>query len=121
MGTRLRHTWYGDDFTGASDTLATLAGAGLRAMLFLGVPSPRHVAAAGPLDALGIAGAARAMDAAAMRAELEPVARFLASLRAPVCRVAVPDVPIPYSTSLEEELLVTPERIVSGALRAMGR
>ena len=80
----LRHVWYGDDFTGASDTLATLAGAGLRTMLFLGVPSPRHLEAAGPLDALGIAGAARAMSPAAMEAELAPVGRFLASLRAPV-------------------------------------
>ena len=80
----LRHVWYGDDFTGASDTLATLAGAGLRAMLFFGVPSPQHLRDAGPLDALGIAGAARAMDPAAMTAELEPVGRFLASLGAPV-------------------------------------
>ncbi len=80
----LRHVWYGDDFTGASDTLATLAGAGLRTMLFLGVPSPRHLEAAGPLDALGIAGAARAMSPVAMEAELAPVGRFLASLRAPV-------------------------------------
>ena len=84
MRPRLRHAWYGDDFTGAADTLATLAGAGLRAMLFLGVPSPRQLSAAGRLDALGIAGAARAMDAAGLRAELEPVGRFLASLRAPV-------------------------------------
>ena len=30
--------YYGDDFTGASDTLATLAQAGLRAILFCGVP-----------------------------------------------------------------------------------
>jgi uncharacterized protein YgbK (DUF1537 family) len=80
----LRHVWYGDDFTGASDTLATLAGAGLRAMLFLGVPTPERLRAAGPLDALGIAGAARAMDPAAMTAELEPIGRFLASLESPV-------------------------------------
>jgi 3-oxoisoapionate kinase len=80
----LRHVWYGDDFTGASDTLATLAGAGLRAMLFFGVPSPQHLRDAGPLDALGIAGAARAMEPAAMAAELEPVGRFLATLGAPV-------------------------------------
>jgi uncharacterized protein YgbK (DUF1537 family) len=84
MGPGLRHVWYGDDFTGASDTLATLTGAGLRALLFLGIPSPQHLRTAGSLDALGIAGAARAMDAATMRAEVEPAGRFLASLRAPV-------------------------------------
>jgi 3-oxoisoapionate kinase len=80
----LRHVWYGDDFTGASDTLATFAGAGLRTMLFLGIPSPRHLETAGALDTLGIAGAARTMSPAAMEAELVPVGRFLASLRAPV-------------------------------------
>jgi 3-oxoisoapionate kinase len=73
-----RYGWYGDDFTGATDTLGTLAEAGQRAMLFLGVPSPRHLAAAGPLDAIGIAGAARAMPPDAMAAELEPVGRFFA-------------------------------------------
>ncbi|MGE0314001.1 MAG: four-carbon acid sugar kinase family protein [Lautropia sp.] len=79
-----RHAWYGDDFTGASDTLATVADAGLRALLFLGVPTPARLAQAGPLDAIGVAGAARAMDPAAMAAELAPVAPFFASLQARV-------------------------------------
>ncbi len=80
----LRLAFYGDDFTGSTDTLATLSEAGLRATLFLGIPSPESLQAAGPLDALGIAGAARSMTPDAMRAELEPVGRFLASMRAPV-------------------------------------
>ena len=42
-------------------------------------------------------------------------------LKAPVHRVAVPDVPIPYSAVLEAELIVTPEKIVAAGLRAMGR
>ncbi|WP_118178796.1 four-carbon acid sugar kinase family protein [Paraburkholderia phosphatilytica] len=79
-----RLAYYGDDFTGASDTLATLAEAGLRALLFLGVPTAARVAQCGPLDAIGVAGAARSMDPASMRDELRPVARFLASLGAPV-------------------------------------
>jgi pyruvate/2-oxoglutarate/acetoin dehydrogenase E1 component len=41
-------------------------------------------------------------------------------LKAPVRRVAVPDVPIPYSATLEAELIVTPEKIVSGVLHVMG-
>ena len=45
----------------------------------------------------------------------------LASLKAPVCRVSVPDVPIPFSTQLEAELTVTAEKIVAGALKALGR
>ena len=60
--------WYGDDFTGATDTLATLAERGLKALLFLRIPSAAQLSAAGPLDALGIAGAARSMAPDAMRA-----------------------------------------------------
>ncbi|OFZ98702.1 MAG: hypothetical protein A3H35_08115 [Betaproteobacteria bacterium RIFCSPLOWO2_02_FULL_62_17] len=45
----------------------------------------------------------------------------LALLKAPVRRVTVPDVPIPYSPTLEAELIVTKERIVTGVLRVMGR
>ena len=75
--------WYGDDFTGATDTLSVLAQAGLRAMLFLGVPRGDQLERAarvlgGPLDAIGIAGAARAMAPAAMEAELAPVGAFFA-------------------------------------------
>jgi uncharacterized protein YgbK (DUF1537 family) len=76
--------WYGDDFTGATDTLATLAGAGRRSILFLGIPNAAQLAAAGPLDALGIAGAARSMAPDAMAAELAPIGRFFANLGVPV-------------------------------------
>lgn len=80
----LRMTWYGDDFTGASDTLATLAAAGLRALLFTQVPTAEQLERAGPLDALGIAGTARALALDAMREELAPVARLFDDLSAPV-------------------------------------
>jgi pyruvate/2-oxoglutarate/acetoin dehydrogenase E1 component len=43
------------------------------------------------------------------------------ALKAPPVRVAVPDVPIPYSAALEAELIVTPEKIVAAALGVMGR
>ena len=76
----LRFGWYGDDFTGATDTLAVLARAGLRALLFLGTPGAQELAAAGPLDAIGMAGAARAMAPDAMRTELSRVGRFFAPL-----------------------------------------
>ena len=45
----------------------------------------------------------------------------LASLKAPVRRVAVPDVPIPYSPPLEAELTVTAEKIVAAVLLVLGR
>lgn len=70
--------WYGDDFTGATDTLATLVSRGAKAFLFLGVPSSRHLAMAGALDAVGVAGSARAMTPDAMEIELRPVGQFFA-------------------------------------------
>ncbi|HYG46220.1 MAG TPA: four-carbon acid sugar kinase family protein, partial [Bordetella sp.] len=76
-----RLAYYGDDFTGATDALATATRAGLRSLLFLGVPTAAQRERAGPLDCLGIAGATRAMAPDAMRAELRPVARFFAGLQ----------------------------------------
>lgn len=75
-----RYGWYGDDFTGATDTLATLAEAGQRALLFLRIPTPRQLASAGLLDAVGIAGATRAMAPDAMARELDEAGRFFAAL-----------------------------------------
>ncbi len=45
----------------------------------------------------------------------------LSFLKAPVRRVVVPDVPIPFSQSLEEELTVSTEKIVAAALQVLGR
>lgn len=76
--TRPQIGWYGDDFTGATDTLAETARAGLRSLLFLGVPTTEQLQRAGALDAIGIAGAARGMAPAEMRTELSAVGRFMA-------------------------------------------
>ncbi len=81
--------WYGDDFTGASDTLATLAQAGLRTRLFLDVPSRARLAACGPLDAIGIAGATRAMAPEAIATTLAPVGHFFIACGAPVIHYKV--------------------------------
>ncbi|SFC66447.1 Uncharacterized conserved protein YgbK, DUF1537 family [Bosea sp. CRIB-10] len=75
-----RYGWYGDDFTGATDTLATLAEAGQRALLFLRIPTQAQLTSAGPLDAVGIAGATRAMAPDAMAQELDQAGRFFAAL-----------------------------------------
>ena len=76
--------WYGDDFTGATDTLGTAARAGLRALLFLRPPSDAQLQAAGPLDCVGLAGSARSMAPDAMRAELAPVVPLFRRLGARV-------------------------------------
>ena len=80
----LRVAFYGDDFTGATDTLATATQGGLRTLLFLRVPTPELLAGAGDLDCVGIAGASRSMAPSAMESELRPVAAFLAQLVVPV-------------------------------------
>jgi len=76
--------YYGDDFTGATDTLGTAARAGLRALLFLKTPDAARLARVGALDVLGIAGAARAMTPDEMQVELAPVAALFRSLGARV-------------------------------------
>ena len=76
--------YYGDDFTGATDTLMTATRAGLRTVLFLGVPTQAQLEAAGPLDCLGIAGVARSMTNAEMETELAPVGAFFAESGVPV-------------------------------------
>jgi uncharacterized protein YgbK (DUF1537 family) len=81
--------WYGDDFTGATDTLGTAARAGLRALLFLRLPSDAQLAAAGPLDCVGVAGAARSMAPVAMRAELAPVVPLFKKLGARILHYKV--------------------------------
>ena len=74
--------YYGDDFTGATDTLTTATQAGLRTVLFSAPPTQAQLDAAGPLDCLGIAGAARSMAPdAEMAAELAPVGAFFAESR----------------------------------------
>ena len=72
--------FYGDDFTGATDTLAHLSRAGLRTLLFLAPPGRARLDSVGPLDAIGIAGAARAMPPSAMADELARAGTCLASL-----------------------------------------
>lgn len=40
-------------------------------------------------------------------------------LKAPICRVATADVPVPYNMNLEREISVTPDKIVQGALSTL--
>ncbi|MBB3937375.1 four-carbon acid sugar kinase family protein [Aureimonas phyllosphaerae] len=75
-----RYGWFGDDFTGATDTLATISERGHRAFLFLGVPDAACLRAAGPLDAVGIASATRSMGSGELRAAVEPAGRFFRAL-----------------------------------------
>lgn len=73
------YVFIGDDFTGASDTLATLAEAGRTARLFLEPPTCGACAIAG-LDAVGVATDLRASPPAVIGARLTAIAPKLAAL-----------------------------------------
>lgn len=76
----LKLAFYGDDFTGSTDALEVLAFGGLRCALFLSVPTLAQMAALGGFDAIGVAGASRAMSPDEMDAELPDVLSGLAAL-----------------------------------------
>lgn len=78
---RPEYVWYGDDFTGASDTLATLSQSGVRAILLLQAPSPHHLKRLQGLEAIGLAGATRSLDCEQIRNSLKGVTPFLASMQ----------------------------------------
>ena len=76
--------YYGDDFTGSTDVLETLAAAGLAADLCVTVAAAAERltdAARGGLQALGIAGQSRTWSPAAMDAELPAAFATLAAAR----------------------------------------
>jgi uncharacterized protein YgbK (DUF1537 family) len=73
--------YYADDFTGATDVLESLARAGVPTALFLDPPSPRRIAAYGPLRGFGVAGTSRTMSPAQMAEQLPPVFRSLAAAK----------------------------------------
>lgn len=69
--------YYGDDFTGSTDVMESLAHAGLRTVLFLRPPTPTQLARFPGLHAFGIAGGSRAMSPAQMERELPPAFKAL--------------------------------------------
>ena len=85
---RARLAFYGDDFTGSTDALEALAGAGLRCALFLQPPQPGRLEAFGELDAIGLAGHGRAMTPAEMDEALPPLLQALGQL-APIVHYKV--------------------------------
>jgi uncharacterized protein YgbK (DUF1537 family) len=78
-------TYYGDDFTGSTDSLEVLTFGGVGAALFLAPPQPHHLQGRfANLRALGVAGASRSMSPAQMEGELRPKFELLKGLDAPL-------------------------------------
>ncbi|MFG6666827.1 four-carbon acid sugar kinase family protein [Halomonas sp. HNIBRBA4712] len=82
----MRYVFIADDFTGASDTLATLCRAGLRARLYLVPPSLEEVA---DLDAFGIATSARSMDKSRLAQKMHRLGEHLRPHRPDIVHLKV--------------------------------
>ena len=76
-------TFYGDDFTGSADAMESLSLNGVRSVLFLSPPTPELLREKFPdIEAVGVAGASRAMTPAQMEAELPAIFSQLQKLNA---------------------------------------
>jgi uncharacterized protein YgbK (DUF1537 family) len=83
------YVWYGDDFTGSTDVLETLAEAGVSAVLFIGPPSPERARAFADRQAIGVAGDSRSRSPEWMTEHLPGVFEKLRALDAPVMHYKV--------------------------------
>ena len=81
-----RYAFVADDFTGATDTLATLALAGLRTSLYLDV---ERMARDQTSDAIGLATAARSLATSQLVGALAPAADALRHVAAPIAHYKV--------------------------------
>jgi uncharacterized protein YgbK (DUF1537 family) len=77
---KLLLSFYGDDFTGSTDALEQLTLAGIRAALFIEVPTPSQLKQFSGLQAVGVAGITRALSPDAMKRELAPALKKLKAL-----------------------------------------
>ena len=85
----MKLAFYGDDFTGSTDALEVLAFAGLSCALFLDVPDEQTLRELGPFDAIGVAGASRAMSPAEMDQHLPQVFTAMSALPVPLVHYKV--------------------------------
>jgi uncharacterized protein YgbK (DUF1537 family) len=81
--------FYGDDFTGSTDSMEALARAGLRTVLFLEPPTAAQQARFAGLRAVGVAGISRRLSPAQMDRELPPLFARLRALSTPLFHVKV--------------------------------
>jgi uncharacterized protein YgbK (DUF1537 family) len=78
-------SYYGDDFTGSTDSMEVLSLGGVPAVLFLEPPTPEALATFPEARAVGLAGTSRSQDPAWMDRELPGVFAGLRALGAPLC------------------------------------
>ena len=84
-GPDLLLSFYGDDFTGSTDSMEVLARAGIPTILFLHPPAAdQFTGDLAGVRAVGVAGIARSLGTAEMEAEITPVLQALKKLNAPL-------------------------------------
>jgi uncharacterized protein YgbK (DUF1537 family) len=81
--------YYGDDFTGSTDTLEALASNAVPCVLFLDPPDRRALQSFGDCQAVGVAGESRSRGPEWMSEHLPKIFRSLQRLCAPVCQYKV--------------------------------
>ena len=81
---RLLYAWYGDDFTGSTDVLETLAVHGVKAVLFTRPPHTRDLASFSDCRAVGVAGESRSRGPQWMSRNLPAIFRAIRRLGAPM-------------------------------------
>jgi uncharacterized protein YgbK (DUF1537 family) len=87
---KLLLTFYGDDFTGSTDSMEALTLGGVRTALFLEPPEPEQLTGRfANLQALGVAGVSRSMTPTQMEEELRPKFTRLKKLGAPLTHYKV--------------------------------
>lgn len=82
--TSLLMSFYGDDFTGSTDALESLARVGIRTVLFTSPPSLEQLDHFDGVQAFGVAGRTRAMSPQAMRETLTPALTAMREAGAPI-------------------------------------
>ncbi len=80
----LLYAFYGDDFTGSTDVLESLALGGIESVLFIGAPSQQQLNKFHHCRAIGIAGESRSQTPEWMSSHLPPVFERLKALDARV-------------------------------------
>lgn len=81
--------WYGDDFTGSTDVLESLASRGLPAALFLEQPDDGFLSRFEEYRAFGLAGSSRSESPAWMSERLPTAFEWLRGLGAAICHYKV--------------------------------
>ena len=89
MSAELLLTFYGDDFTGSTDSMEALSLNGVPTVLFLEPPEADDVARFATCRALGVAGISRSQTPEWMSRELPPVFARLQQCAAPFCHYKV--------------------------------